>query len=42
MLQIASSALELVEFFDNAIFARLLQARQFSLELVEFFDNAIL
>ena len=36
------SVLELVEFFDNAIFLRNRIACFSSLELVEFFDNAIL
>ena len=35
-------ALELVEFFDNAIFKRFRVATVYRLELVEFFDNAIL
>ena len=34
--------LELVEFFDNAIFVLPKTTRPDGLELVEFFDNAIL
>ena len=33
--------LELVEFFDNAIFNVVIISKHYTLELVEFFDNAI-
>ena len=36
-----TNALELVEFFDNAIFGLSTMRVDIALELVEFFDNAI-